>query len=159
MTNLKKKLATAGITGALLLSATMLVAPFEGKRNEVYVDPANILTSCYGHTGKELKNGQKFTDEQCLEQLAVDLSLHNQQMLSFVKVELSEGEHAAYLSFVYNVGSGQWQKSTLLKQLNKGARTSACEQLKRWVYIDGQQSKGLVNRRQAEYIVCIKDLK
>lgn len=159
MTDLKKKLATAGVSGALLLSATLLVAPFEGKRNDVYVDPANILTSCYGHTGPELKKGQRFTDDQCLEQLAIDLSSHNRQMLSVVKVELSEGEHAAYLSFVYNIGAGQWQKSTALKQLNSGSRFSACEQLKRWVYINGQPSKGLANRRQAEYQMCVKDLK
>lgn len=159
MTDLKKKLAALGVSGALLLSATVLVAPFEGKRNEVYVDPANILTSCYGHTGKELKTGQKFTDEQCMEQLANDLSSHNKLMLSVVTVQMTDGEKAAYTSFVYNVGFGQWRKSSVLKLLNSGARHNACEQLKRWVYINGQPSRGLVNRRNAEYKMCIKDLK
>lgn len=159
MTDLKKKLAAAGISGALLLSATVLIAPFEGKRNEVYVDPANILTSCYGHTGRELKKGQRFTDEQCLEQLAIDLSSHNKQMLSVVSVQLTEGEHAAYLSFVYNIGVGQWKTSTALRLLNGGSRLTACEQLKRWIYIDGKPSKGLANRRQAEFNMCVKDLK
>lgn len=159
MTDIRKKLTAAGVSGAVLLSATMLVAPYEGKVNEVYVDPANILTSCYGHTGRELKKGMRFTDEQCLDQLAVDLAKHDAQMRSAVKVPLSEGEHAAYLSFVYNVGVGNWQQSTVLKLLNKGARLSACEQLKRWIYIDGQPSKGLANRRQAEYSMCMKDLK
>lgn len=159
MTDIRKKLTAAGVSAAVLLSGTMLVAPFEGKRNDVYVDPANILTSCYGHTGRELQKGMRFTDEQCLDQLATDLAKHDKQMRSAVKVELSEGEHAAYLSFVYNVGVGNWQQSTVLKLLNKGARFSACEQLKRWIYIDGQPSKGLANRRQAEYAMCMKDLK
>ncbi|HAT42368.1 MAG TPA: glycosyl hydrolase [Rheinheimera sp.] len=159
MADIRKSLIAAGVSGAVLLSATVLVVPFEGKVNKVYVDPANILTSCYGHTGRELKKGMQFTDEQCLDQLATDLAKHDKQMLSAVTVPLSEGEHAAYLSFVYNVGVGSWQQSTLLKLLNKGARLSACEQLKRWIYIDGQPSKGLANRRQAEYTMCIKDLK
>lgn len=159
MNGLNKKLAAAGVGGALLLSATALVAPWEGKVNDVYVDPANILTVCFGHTGSDLKMGQFFTDEECLDLLAKDLAKHNKQLLSSVKVPLSEGEHAAYLSFVYNAGIGRFQKSTLLVLLNKGARFSACEQLKRWVFINGQKSNGLVNRRNAEYKMCIKDLK
>ncbi len=154
----QNKLASRGIIGAVALSAAVLIMPWEGKENEVYLDPANILTSCYGHTGPELKPGMKFTDEQCLDQLAADLSKHNRQMLAVVQVPLSEGEHAAYLSFVYNAGAGRWQKSTMLQLLNQGKRKEACHQLMRWVYIKGQQSNGLTNRRRAEAKLCMRDL-
>ena len=154
----QNKLASRGIIGAVALSAALLVMPWEGKRNEVYLDPANILTSCYGHTGPELKPGMKFTDEQCLDKLAADLSKHNRQMLAFVKVPLSEGEHAAYLSFAYNAGAGRWQNSTMLQLLNQGKRKEACHQLMRWVYIKGQFSQGLQNRRRAEAKLCMRDL-
>jgi len=156
--SIQNKLAKRGIIGAVALSAVALIVPWEGKKNEVYLDPANILTSCYGHTGPELKPGMKFTDEQCLDKLAADLSKHNRQMLAFVKVPLSEGEHAAYLSFVYNAGAGRWQKSTMLRLLNEGKRKEACHQLMRWVYIKGQHSNGLMNRRRAETKLCMRDL-
>lgn len=158
MKNLKAALLAAGISGAVALSGAVLIAPHEGKVNEVYLDPANILTSCYGHTGKELKPGMKFSDDQCLQQLAGDLVEHNKQLLSVVKVPLSEGEHAAYLSFVYNVGIGQFRKSTLLANLNEGFRVSACNQLMRWIYIKGKESNGLRTRRAAERKMCLKDL-
>jgi lysozyme len=159
MSSIKTKLAALGITGALSLSAAVLIVPSEGEVLEVYLDPARILTSCYGHTGPELKMGQKFTLEQCLDQLVVDLHKHDRQLRSVVKVSLSEGEHAAYLSFVYNVGIGKFRQSTALAKLNAGRRIEACHELLRWVYADGKFLKGLRTRREAERKVCLKDLK
>jgi lysozyme len=154
----RAKLASLGIVGALAISATALIIPSEGEVLGVYLDPARILTSCYGHTGPELKMGQKFTREQCLDQLVVDLHKHDRQLRSVVKVPLSEGEHAAYLSFVYNVGIGKFRQSTALAKLNSGRRIEACHELLRWVYADGKVLNGLRTRREAESKVCLKDL-
>lgn len=157
--NIQKKLAALGITGALSLSAAFLIVPSEGEVREVYLDPARILTSCFGHTGPELRMGQTFTEEECLNQLVADLHKHDRQLRSVVKVPLSEGEHAAYLSFVYNVGIGKFRRSTALAKLNAGRRIEACHELMRWVYADGKVLSGLRTRREAERKVCLKDLK
>ena len=154
----RAKLASLGIVGALAISATALIIPSEGEVLGVYLDPARILTSCYGHTGPELKMGQTFTREKCLDQLVVDLHKHDRQLRSVVKVPLSEGEHAAYLSFVYNVGIGKFRQSTALVKLNSGRRIEACHELLRWVYADGKVLNGLRTRREAERKVCLKDL-
>lgn len=156
MNTLYKKLAAYGLGGAIALSGAFLVAPFEGKENKVYVDPVGILTSCYGHTGNELKKGQVFTDEQCLDQLAEDLLEHDKKMLRYVYVPLSEEEHAAYLSFTYNVGVGAFKNSTLLKKLNAGDRVGACNELTRWNKAGGKVLNGLTKRRQAEREMCLK---
>lgn len=156
MNTLYKKLAEYGLGGAIALSGAFLVAPFEGKENKVYVDPVGILTSCYGHTGNELKKGQVFTDEQCLDQLAEDLLEHDKKMLRYVYVPLSEEEHAAYLSFTYNVGVGAFKNSTLLKKLNAGDRVGACNELTRWNKAGGKVLNGLTKRRQAEREMCLK---
>ncbi|MGC3003762.1 lysozyme [Streptomyces sp. G35A] len=156
MNALYKKLAAYGLGGAIALSGAFLVAPFEGKENKVYVDPVGILTSCYGHTGNELKKGQVFTDEQCLDQLAEDLLEHDKKMLRYVYVPLSEEEHAAYLSFTYNVGVGAFKNSTLLKKLNAGDRVGACNELTRWNKAGGKVLNGLTKRRQAEREMCLK---
>lgn len=151
-------LVKRGLVPAVLLAATALVMPFEGKRNTVYLDPANILTSCWGHTGKELKPGMRFTDDQCLDQLVADLSEANRALESMVDVPLSESEHAAYLSFVYNAGAGRFQTSTMRKYLNAGKRFEACDELMRWVYIKKQYSAGLARRRLAESTLCKRQL-
>lgn len=158
MNSLQKKLAASGLAGSVAIAGALLIAPYEGKVNEVYLDPIDVLTSCYGHTGKELKIGQTFTDEQCLEQLIKDLSKHNRLLLSVVKVHLSEGEHAAYLSFVYNVGIGNLQTSAALKLLHAGQRKDACIELVRFVYAGRNLLRGLLNRRIDEAKICIKDL-
>ena len=155
--NIKAKLAALGLSGALVTGGA-LIASHEGKENPVYLDPVGILTSCYGHTGPELKIGQTFTDEQCLEQLAADLVKHDKQLRSVVKVTMSEGEHAAYLSAVYNYGIGNFQTSTALKLLNEGRRKEACVEAIRFVFAQKKFFKGLLNRRIDEAKICLKDL-
>ena len=156
MNSLYKKLIGIGLGGAIALSGAFLVAPFEGKENQVYVDPVGILTSCYGHTGKELKKGQTFTNEQCLEQLAEDLVEHDKQMMRLVRVPISDKERAAYLSFVYNVGVGNFSKSTLLRKLNTKDYVGACKELPRWNKAGGKVLNGLTRRREAEMKLCLE---
>ena len=155
--NIKNKLLAMGLSTALATTG-VFVAKHEGLILGTYVDPVGIITSCYGHTGPELKLGQKFSEDECLEQLAKDLSKHNTEMMKYVKVPLSAEEHAAYLSFTYNVGVGNFKSSTLLKKLNAGEREEACNQLSRWVYAKGKKLKGLVNRREDEKSLCLSGL-
>lgn len=156
--NIKNKLLVYGLSSALATSG-VFIAKHEGLVLGTYLDPVGILTSCYGHTGPELKLGQKFSEDQCLEQLSKDLSKHNNEMSRHIKVPLSAEEHAAYLSFTYNVGVGNFKSSTLLKLLNKGQRVEACEQLTRWVFAKGKKLRGLVNRREDEKTLCLSGLK
>lgn len=154
------KLLALGLTGSLALGGAYLTAPSEGVVLATYKDPVGIVTSCYGHTGKELKMGQKFTEEECIKQLGEDLIKHDKQLDSLVKVEYkSPYQHAALVDFTYNVGVGNVKSSTLLKLLNQGRHTEACEQLTRWVYArkDGVKIvlKGLVIRRTEEYKWCM----
>lgn len=153
----KKLLAATGLAGAI--AGSTLLIPFEGKVNHVYTDPVNILTSCYGHTGPELSWGKTFTDEQCLEQLAKDITRHDRQLMGVVKQPLNVYEHAAYLSFVFNAGITTFSKSTMLGKLNAGNHAGACEELIKWVYAGKTKLKGLERRRQAEMDMCLGKVK
>ena len=155
--SVKNKLLAMGLSSAIATTG-MFVAQHEGLVLGSYIDPVGILTSCYGHTGKELKLNQKFTESQCLDQLAEDLSKHDKEMMRYVKVPLSDEEHSAYLSFSYNVGVGNFKSSTLLKLLNKEKRVEACNQLTNWVFAKGKKLKGLVNRREEEKNLCLSGL-
>ncbi|WNO60876.1 lysozyme [Rheinheimera sp. MMS21-TC3] len=154
MNNIAKRLAVIGLAGALATTGAM-IADSEGYVPGTYIDPVGIITACFGHTSKELKLGVVMSDQQCLELLAKDLVNHNQQLLSAVNVPLSEQEHAAYLSFHYNVGAANFRSSTLLKYLNAGSRVEACNQLTRWVYARGVKLNGLIKRRSHERDLCL----
>lgn len=157
--SLTKKLLAYGFTAAVAMSGGYLVAPNESKVNYTYLDPVGIATSCYGHTGPELKLGQKYTDAQCLDQLAKDLSTHDRQMMNLIRVPLTDYQHAAFLSFTYNVGVGNFKSSTLLRKLNSKDYNGACQELVKWVYAKGKKLNGLINRRQDELSMCLGETK
>ena len=74
------------------------------------------------------------------------------------KVELPEPTRAALASFVYNVGAGNFARSTLLRKLNRGDLRGACHELSRWVYAGGKRLNGLVSRRATEKEICLAGL-
>lgn len=153
MNKIHKQLLGYGLGSALALSGALLV-PFEGKRNDAYVDPVGIYTICYGET-KNVKKGDYKTDEQCLESLAEDLFSHDKGMMKAVAVPLSDNQHAAFLSFCYNVGVSKCTKSTAFKYLNQGKYADACRELLRWNKAGGKVLRGLTLRREAEYKMCM----
>jgi lysozyme len=155
MKNIKNKLLALGLSSFIATSG-VFVAKHEGLVLGTYLDPVGILTNCFGHTGKELNKGQKFTEEQCLQQLADDLVKHDKQMMGYIHTPISDEERAAYLSFVYNVGAGNFSKSTLLKKVNAGDRVGACNELPRWNRAGGKILSGLTKRRLEEKELCLK---
>ena len=152
VSNFKKLLGAVGISGAL--AGSYLIYPFEGQVNHVYADPAQILTMCVGHVDNTLRLGQTFTDEQCLETLVKDITKHDKQLMGVVKVEMNPYEHAAYLSFVFNVGIVNFSKSTMLGKLNAGNHAGACSEYIKWKYAGGKVLKGLERRREMETQMC-----
>jgi lysozyme len=157
MSKFKSLLLAAGLSGVLLTGGVM-VANQEGLVLGTYVDPVGIATACFGRTGAGIKPGQTFTEQQCLAMLAEDLDVFNQQLMQLVETPISNSEHAAYLSFIYNVGGKNFAKSTLRKKLNAGDRVGACNELSRWVYAKGKKLAGLINRREAERKLCLQEL-
>jgi GH24 family phage-related lysozyme (muramidase) len=67
-----------------------------------------------------------------------------------VKVQLGDGQYAALVDFVFNVGSDNFESSTLLKVVNANNESQVPLQLRRWIYANGKPFAGLVKRRNAE---------
>ena len=140
---------------AVLAAAGPVVMYFEGKRNQAYLDPVNVMTVCYGHTGN-VRAGEVLSDEQCLGLLDQDMRQALLMVSECIDVELAVHEWAALTSWTYNVGSGAACRSTLAKQVNAGLGPQVwCQQLLRWIYAGGRQLPGLVRRREAEYRLCL----
>ena len=67
-------------------------------------------------------------------------------------VILNENQYGAFVSWCFNVGTGNVQTSTLVERLNalEDPNVVAAEELPQWVYAGGEIMPGLVRRRDAE---------
>lgn len=127
-----------------------IIKHFEGFRLEAYSDSGNKWTIGYGHTGPEVHEGLKITEEEAEELFLKDLMHAKSVVEKYVKVNLYDNEKAALISFVFNVGEGAFRKSTLLAELNRGKYENVPHELYRWNKVGGQESGGLTRRRRAE---------
>lgn len=148
----KQKLITQIGAGAAAIAAAV-VMQHEGLRLVTYRDPVGVLTACYGHTGPDVRPGQRYTRAQCKQLLEADLARHA-QALACIRQPLTDGQKAAFVSFAYNVGAERFCGSTLVAKANAGDMAGACAELSRWVYARGQRLPGLVKRRAAERAMC-----
>ena len=137
--------------------AVPLVMLYEGTVLQSYRDPVGIVTACVGHTGPELRMGQRYTREQCETMLYGDLLKHA-AALDCVKTPMAENQKAAFLSFAFNVGNKAFCESTLVRKANAGDLPGACAELSRWTRAGGRELPGLVKRRAAERQLCEKGL-
>ncbi|WP_044865789.1 lysozyme [Enterobacter ludwigii] len=155
---LRNKLVGAilGGSGAITIAAVMLgnADGLEGRRYYAYRDVVGVWTVCDGHTGADIRRGHRYTDKECDNLLKADLRKVANAIDPLIKVRIPEPTRAALYSFTYNVGSGAFASSTLLKKLNSGDVSGACKELQRWTYAGGKQWKGLMTRREIEREVC-----
>ncbi len=128
-----------------------LVKHFEGFRSRVYVCAGGYPTIGYGHL---IRSGEDFSSGISREQaeilLARDLQSSEQAVLRLTRVPLSDGQFDALVSFVFNLGSGCYQRSTLRQKVNREEHLDASNSF--WMYrkAAGKIQKGLVLRREAE---------
>jgi len=144
--------------GGLSTQGAEFIARHEGCRLELYNDPVGHCTigvghlvhhgACNGSEGAEFTGG--ITRERAFELLRTDAASAARAVLGAVTVPLSQTELDALVSFVFNVGSGAFQTSTLLKKLNAGDRGAVPSELSRWTKASGRDLPGLVTRRAAE---------
>lgn len=126
-----------------------LITKFEGFRNRAYKCPAGVWTIGYGHT-KGVKAGQSVTLEGAQDLLRQDLKNFEDWVNKLVKVELTQGQFDALVSFCFNLGPGALDSSTLLKLVNQQKFALAADQFKRWNKAGGVELSGLTKRRLAE---------
>jgi lysozyme len=142
---------------ALSLSAAALVgiAMHEGYSDKAYTPvPGDVPTIGFGTTAG-VKPGDTITPPKALARALADAQKFEGALKQCVTVPLHQHEYDAYISFAYNVGSGAFCKSTLVKKLNAGDYPGACAELLRWTKFQGRDLPGLVKRRQAEYRQCM----
>ena len=126
-----------------------LIKRWEGFRSNAYLCPGNVWTIGYGHT-KNVHQGMCISKAQAEELLKDDLRYFENAVRQLSKVELTQGQFDAMVSFSFNVGVNALRKSTLLKLVNQNKFTAASSEFGRWVYANKKRLPGLVKRRAEE---------
>ena len=132
---------------------------WEGVRRDVYKDAVGYPTVGVGHLVKpvdNLKVGDTITDDQVDEFLRKDIASAEEAVNDRVTVPLTQNQFNALVSFVFNVGTGAFAQSGLLRTLNAGNYASAANQFTKWVFAGGRRLKGLEFRRNAEKELFLK---
>ena len=140
-----KHVSTAGIN---------LICSFEGLKLKAYDDGVGVWTIGFGTTiypnGIKVKKGDTCTTEQAKAYMAHDLKKFESAVNSAVTVPINQNQFDALVSLTYNIGTGAFKESTLLKKLNAGDCRGASAQFAVWNKGGGRVMQGLVNRRAVE---------
>ena len=122
---------------------------FEGYRGKAYLDSVGVPTIAYGHT-KGVRLGMTCDTEQAERWLREDLSPIEERLSSIQQID-TQAKFDACADFCYNLGLGNFNKSTLLKKIRHGAPTEQVQaEFRRWNKAGGKVLKGLVRRREWE---------
>lgn len=144
------------MTAAAIIGAAGLatIQAHEGLRTAAYLDPVGIPTICYGHTGPEVKLGQRLTVQECNDVLLRDIAVHRAGVEKCIKAPMTPNQRDAVVSFAFNIGVPKFCRSTMAKRLNARNYIGAADEFPKWKYaaVNGKNVvlRGLEKRRKAE---------
>jgi lysozyme len=131
-----------------------LIKSYEGFRSEAYQDVAGIWTIGYGHI-RGVRPGMTITAEQATQFLQQDLGDAEASVDHMASpAPTTNNQFAAMVSLCFNIGSGNFRTSSVLRFHRERDYTSAADAFLLWdkAHVNGQleEIRGLLNRRRAE---------
>jgi lysozyme len=148
-----------------------MIMHHEGVRSKPYQCPALLWTVGVGHvidpTHARVKVEDRkalpipagwdrvLSNDEIMDILKKDLNRFEQGVARLIKVDLTQGQFDALVSFSFNVGLGNLQNSTLRMKVNRGDFEGAAEQFLVWTKAGGKVLKGLVTRRTDEQALFV----
>jgi lysozyme len=161
---LSRTKAGQAVTGTLADKIAQLIGAAEGDVLTVYQDQGGLWTVGRGHL---IKPGERFfpyggsmtptntgqrdiTQDESDALFAQDTAQARATVAAKVSVPLTDNQRAALISLTFNIGTGAFSGSTLLRNLNAGNYTAAADQFLVWKKVKGVDSPGLIKRRASE---------
>ena len=138
-------------------SMIAVIKKFEGLRLKAYKCPAGVYTIGYGHTENVCADSE-ISELMADQILRKDLQKF-EQAINDLDLPLLQCEFDALVSFIFNVGIGNFNKSTLKKLLLQKKFFYAAKEFdkwvfaggkKLWVFAGGKKLPGLQSRRTKE---------
>ena len=150
---------------------------YEGCRNKPYLCPAHIWTIGYGHVlyqdqirlpmvgqpcRKEyplrMEDNRVWTKDEINRLFDNDVATFERGVLRLVPgVVGRQGAFDALVSFAFNAGLGNLQRSQIRMRANRGDWEGAAEAFMVWTKGGGKVLPGLVKRRHAERELFLSD--
>lgn len=126
-----------------------LIKRFEGCKLYAYRDSVGVPTIGYGHI-KDVKMGMSITQKQAEEFLKNDIK-PIERLLNGMGINYTQNQFDALTSWIFNLGAGNFNKSTMKKRIVSGAHdTEITDEMIRWTRAGGRVLSGLVRRRADE---------
>jgi lysozyme len=114
-----------------------LLTQREGLKLRAYKCSAGVWTIGVGHTAAagppSPRSGMTITREEADAIFIRDLVQFETAVRRAVKVDLTQGQFDALVSFAFNIGIGGFRKSTVVRRLNEGNYRGAADALLMWV--------------------------
>ncbi|HCI49109.1 MAG: hypothetical protein A2977_03770 [Alphaproteobacteria bacterium RIFCSPLOWO2_01_FULL_45_8] len=130
--------------------AIRLIKKFEGKSLVPYACPGGYKTIGWGHRVLPYESFVSLTLREAEVLLVHDLQRCGRTLTQLVTVPLERHQEAALLSFLFNVGGGAFQRSTLRMKVNRQEHLDVPYEFHRWVWAKGRKLPGLIARRAVE---------
>ncbi|GEM77174.1 lysozyme [Vibrio sagamiensis] len=137
------------------------IANLEGCRTKAYQCSANVWTNGLGHT-TGVKQGDVVDEAQIAHNFIADVQSAEKVVNRYLNGNVTQAQFDVLVSFVFNLGSNNFKRSTMLKLFNQNQPLKACLEFSRWVYVNGKNCKdpdsqcsGLVKRREIEKQACL----
>jgi len=138
-----------------------LLKKFEGCVLKAYKCPAGVWTIGFGNTfyedGTKVKEGDVITQQRADELAKYIVEQFATSIRAMIKQQLSENQFSACVSLAYNIGTGGFKKSSVLRKLNANPTDpTIADSFRLWNKGGGVILKGLVRRREAEIALYFK---
>jgi GH24 family phage-related lysozyme (muramidase) len=166
MTTNKTKVAVGALTVSAAFFASLI--QYEGFRAKPYYDSGKVATIGIGSTKYEDGSKVKITDPAITKQRAENIvRAHIKKEEDIFKKSVgdkikSQVEYDLYMDFVYQFGTGTWEKSSMLRDLKAGKSKQACADLLKYKYVGRRDCSvrkngcyGVWTRQQERYNKCM----
>lgn len=109
----------------------------------------------YGHYMGKQPVMQTVTPQQAEDLLVKDLQTAEAAVHNYVKVPITQNQHDAMVSLAFNIGSGAFMNSSVVRLLNAGDVQGAADAFRLWDKSQGAVNNALVARRESERAVFL----
>lgn len=134
------------------------ILDFEKLKLVSYPDVKGVWTIGYGHTGADVGPHMKITESEARIFFKQDLAWAEHYVNTRLKSPTTQAQFDAMVSLVYNIGSGGFRTSTVLRLHNTNWDFGACAAFLMWHKSGGKRIRGLLRRRcQEAAMYCSED--